>query len=205
MTNRLYSWTRDLHLYVGLFSCPFVLLFAISTFLLNHRSELSTPATTSIPAQKNITIEVPDGDGTLEQAKAILRQLNVTGEIDHVRHNVRDRRLVIPVSKPGEITTIAVDLRAKTATVDRQARGLGAALVYLHKKPGPHNVKFRGNWTYMGWWVPIVDVIVYGVLFLTASGLYLWWMFKAERTVGSVLLAAGVSSVTALVIAICTA
>jgi hypothetical protein len=205
MTNRLYSWTRDLHLYVGLFSSPFVLLFAISTLLLNHRSTVPTRAATATPAQTNVAIEVPEGDGTLEQAKAILRQLNVTGEIDHVRHNPRDQRLVIPVSKPGEIITITVDLRAKTAAVERQARGLAAALVYLHKKPGPHNVKFRGNWTYMGWWATAVDVIIYGVLFLTASGLYLWWLLKAERAAGWALLATGISSLATLVIAICIA
>ena len=32
-----YQWTRQLHLYLGLFICPFILLFAVSTIFLNHR------------------------------------------------------------------------------------------------------------------------------------------------------------------------
>lgn len=32
----LYRWVRELHLYVGMFIGPFVLVFAISAMLFNH-------------------------------------------------------------------------------------------------------------------------------------------------------------------------
>ena len=38
MQKRFYLFTRDLHLYSGLFISPFVLLFAISVFVLVHPS-----------------------------------------------------------------------------------------------------------------------------------------------------------------------
>ncbi len=31
-----YLWSRDIHLYVGLFASPYVIVFALSTILLNH-------------------------------------------------------------------------------------------------------------------------------------------------------------------------
>src|SRR5258708_6738864 len=34
--KRLYAFTRDLHLYLGLFICPTVLVFAVSVFFLVH-------------------------------------------------------------------------------------------------------------------------------------------------------------------------
>lgn len=34
--SRMYRWTRNLHLYVGLFLSPFVLVYAASAVLLNH-------------------------------------------------------------------------------------------------------------------------------------------------------------------------
>jgi hypothetical protein len=46
---------------------------------------------------------------------------------------------------------------------------------------------------------------VYGILFLTVSGLYLWWKIKGERAVGWALLAGGAASVAMLVGAIVTA
>jgi hypothetical protein len=202
--KRFYAWTRDLHLYLGLFVCPFILLFAVSTLLLNHpRPPAPAAASASTPLKQPIPIDVPLEADTLEQAKNILRQLNLTGEIDYVRHQAREERLLIPVMKPGELTKIEVDLRAKTATVERHDQGLAAALIYLHKMPGPHNVKLRGNWFYMRCWAVLADAVVYVVSFLTVSGLYLWWKLGAERKVGWALLAAGVVSAGALVAAIC--
>jgi hypothetical protein len=200
--KNLYSSTRDLHLYAGLFLCPFVLLFAFSTILLNHPSP--PPAGKSAP-KRQVAVEVPAGEpGSVPHARQILQRIGVTGEIDYVRHNAKAERLFMPVSKPGETTKVDVDLRAKTATIEREERGLGEALNYLHKMPGPHNVRFRGNWVYMTWWAVTADAAVYGILFLTVSGLYLWWKLKAERTVGWVLVGGGAATVALLAGAIVT-
>jgi hypothetical protein len=202
--KRLHDWTRDLHLYAGLFLCPFILVFAVSPLLLNHPAAQGAGVGAGSPSTpRAVRIEPSEAVGTVEQARNILRQVGVTGEIDYVRHMAKEGRLVIPVTKPGELTTVEVDLKTQTAAVTRQPQGLGAALIYLHKMPGPHNVKIRGNWVYMAWWAVVADGTVYGLVFLTVSGLYLWWMLKAERRVGWALLGAGVLSAAALVVALC--
>lgn len=199
----VYPGIRDLHLYAGLFLCPFVLLFAGSTFLLNHPAH--APSGPPEP-KREVTVQLPAGEpGSIGHAREILRQIGVTGEMDYVRHNAKSGRLFIPVTRPGETARVEVDLRAKTATIERETRGLGEALNYLHKMPGPHNVSFRGNWVYMGWWKITTDAAVYGILFLTVSGLYLWWKWKAERTVGWALVGSGAATVAILVGAIVTA
>lgn len=199
--KRLYLWTRDLHLYVGLFISPFVLVFAISTIYLNHAWRAPTTPTLSSP-NSPVPIQIPDGMGSLEQAKGILRQLNVAGEVEFIRHLAKEERLKIPVMKPGEQIEIDVDLRAKTATITRRDQGLSGAMIYLHRMPGPHLAKFRGNWWPMRFWRVLTDASVYGVLFLTLSGLYLWLVMKAERKIGLVLLAAGVCSLLFLLLAL---
>lgn len=194
--KNLYSGVRDLHLYVGLFLCPFVLVFAISTVLLNHPGR----APVEKAPQRVVPIQPPPGEpGSVPHAREILRQIGVTGEIDYVRYNAKAQRLFLPVSKPGETTRVEVDLRAKTATVEHEHRGLGEALNYLHKKPGPHNVQFRGNWVYMTWWSVTTDAVVAGLLFLTVSGLFLWWKLKADRVAGWVLLGGGAATVALLI------
>jgi hypothetical protein len=199
----IYSTTRDLHLYAGLFLCPFVLLFAFSTILLNHPSRSPTG---QVEPRREAAVRVPAGEpGSVPHARAILQQIGVTGEMDYVRHNAKTGKLFIPVSKPGEVTRVDVDLRAGTATIERERRGLGEALNYLHKMPGPHNVRFRGNWVYMSWWSVTTDAVVCGLLFLTISGLYLWWKLKAERVVGWALIGGGAATVAVLVGAIVTA
>jgi hypothetical protein len=200
--KKLHPTIRDLHLYAGLFLSPFILLFAFSTILLNHPS----PAQGKPDAKREMKVELPPGEpGSVPHAREILRQVGVTGEIDYIRHNAKSEKLLVPVTKPGETTRVDVDLRAKTATIEREPRGLGEALNYLHKMPGPHNVRFRGNWVYMSWWAVATDATVYGLLFVSISGLYLWWKLKAERTVGWVLVGGGAATVGLLVTAICTA
>ena len=203
MSARVYSFVRDLHLYAGLFLSPFVLLFAVSTVLLNHPSRSESG---QVEPKREVPVQIPPGEpGSIAHARELIQQIGVTGEMDYVRHNAKSERLLIPVSKPGESTRVEVDLRAKTATIESEQRSLGDALNYLHKMPGPHNVRFRGNWVYMSWWAVTADVVVYGILFLTVSGLYLWWKIKRERAVGWALLAGGTATVALLVGSIVTA
>jgi hypothetical protein len=86
-SKNVYGWTRDLHLYLGLFLSPFVLLFAISTLFLNHswnpqNGDSKTVLTTSSH------IAIPDGLARaqgMEQAnlaRQILNQLGFSGEIE---------------------------------------------------------------------------------------------------------------------------
>jgi hypothetical protein len=49
----------------------------------------------------------------------------------------------------------------------------------------------RMNWSYMRFWFWFSDATVYLLLFITTSGLYLWWALKAERKLGWALLATG--------------
>lgn len=50
-----YRWTRDLHLYLGLFISPFVIAFAVSVLFLNH-AKVDTNATTSVATFHDLRI-----------------------------------------------------------------------------------------------------------------------------------------------------
>src|SRR5262245_13618301 len=95
-----YRWTRDLHLYVGLFVSPFVLVFAVSVLFLNH-AKVDTTASTATEAIHDLSIptgvENARGREAVERARAILDQVGVTGEIGFVRYIRNERRIVIPV------------------------------------------------------------------------------------------------------------
>jgi hypothetical protein len=64
-------------------------------------------------------------------------------------------------------------------------------LVTLHKTPGPHTAEIRMNWFYMKVWRWMADATVYLILFISVSGIYLWYVLRAERVVGYILLFAG--------------
>ncbi len=198
MPQSLRQFTRDWHLYAGLFLSPFVLLFAFSAILLVHPR--APVAGTAGPTRNAAAVTLPAG---LEQAKgreqvhaarSVLEQLGVSGEIWNIRQFPRERRLEITVNVPGRETVVNLNAVSGTATITRRDQGLAEALVYLHKTPGPHLVALRGNSSFMTAWRWVADAAVYLLLFLTLSGVYLWAVLRAERSIGLVLLAAGALS-----------
>jgi len=194
-STTFYVWMLDLHLYVGLFVSPFVLIFAISTLLLNHNwSPGAVKNQAEVLQSRTISVDVPEGLNTIEQAKQLMLQAGVSGEIGFVRRLAKENRLSISVMKPGHEAKIEVDLQRNTATVEEHQTGFWEALIYLHKSPGSHNANIRGNWSYTRIWRGLADSAVYSILFLSASGIFLWAVIKAERRIGLILMAAGTLS-----------
>jgi len=196
MHRRWYQLIRDLHLYLGLFISPFVLAFAVSVFVLLHwwlpQQDAGSPSASTVEG-----VSLPDdleslsGLMRIESLKPVLRGFGVEGEVGGIRHNRRQRRLVIPVNVPGQETIVTLDLAKREAAITRRATGLADGLVLLHMSPGQHMTDIRGNWFYMRIWSWLADATVYFTLFLTVSGLYLWYVLRAERKIGVLLLAAG--------------
>lgn len=207
MSKRIYVITRDLHLYLGLFLAPFLLVFSISVFFLVHPGMLAPNHTPGPP--RLVTglalppdIESLDGRARVDALRTLLPALGVAGEIGFVRHIPKERRLLFPVSVPGRDTTVDLKLEAHAATVTPRDTGLWDGIVSLHKSPGQHLVNIRMNWFPMLLWRWFADGTVYLVLFITLSGVYLWAVLRAERTPGLALLAAGFLSFGGLLYAI---
>lgn len=200
--RRFYLVTRDLHLYAGLFISPFVLLFAVTVFYLVHGWSSSSGR----PSIRTLTgVDVPSGlaalqgRARLDALKPVLDAVGVGGEVDFVRHIASERRFVIPVRVPGRVTTVDLDYGTGSATITVEGQSFAERLIYLHKVPGPHNADLRGNSGFMRAWRVLADATAYLVLFVTLSGVYLWYVLKAERRVGLALLAAGGVSFAVLV------
>jgi hypothetical protein len=193
---------RDLHLYVGLFISPFVLLFAVSVLFLNH-AKVATDGWTSETTVRDLRIpaglDAARGPDAVARAREILAQLDMTGEIGSTNHVARTGRFVFPVSRPGLEARIDVDLGGRSATISRRITSPWEALAYLHKMPGPHNVNIRGNWVWTRVWRWFADGTVYLLLFVSASGICLWSAIKAERRIGLVLLGAGFVTLLGLI------
>jgi hypothetical protein len=191
-------------LYFGLFISPFLLLFAASVFFLNH-AKIVPDRWSAVDVYK---VEIPadidraQGKEAIARAQMILRQIGVTGEIGFTRLVRQSRHFVFPVSKPGLETNVDVDLQAGTAKVSRRPTSVWEGMAYLHKMPGPHNVAIRGNWVGTNAWRWFADATIYLTLFITMTGIYLWWVLKAERTIGLALLAAGAFTFFGLIYAV---
>ena len=199
MRRRFYWFIRDLHMFLGLFISPFVLAFAISVFFLVHTlrpriaSETSTTRVVSaLPLPEDL--QMLSGRPLIDALKPILEKAEIPGEVGFVRHMVKEEQLIIPVTIPGRETTASISIANGEATIVTREAGLASALVTLHKSPGQHGPGIRMNWFYMRVWRWMADTTVYLILFISVSGIYLWYVLRAERTVGVILLFAGALS-----------
>ena len=208
MRGRFYRLVRDLHLYFGLFISPFVLLFAISVFFLVHSwlprlgSAVSTTRLVSaLPLPGDL--QTLSGRPLLDALKPALEKAGVSGEVGFVQHLVKEEKLIVPVTIPGRETTMTISLASREATIVTRETGLADALVTLHKSPGPHGPAIRMNWFYMRAWRWMADTTVYLFLFVSLSGIYLWYMLRAERRFGLLLLFAGGLTFFGMAYALC--
>lgn len=199
MKGRFYRLTRDLHLYLGLFSSPFVLVFAISVFFLVHTwlpkigSETSN---TRVVSDLALPFDLPklSGRPLIDALKPTLEKAGVPGEVGFVRHLVKEEKLIIPVTIPGRQTIVTISLDRRDATIVTRETGLADAMATLHRSPGEHAPAIRMNWFAMKAWRWLADTTAYLILFISVSGVYLWYGLRAERRVGFVLLSAGALS-----------
>jgi len=207
MNKRLYTITRDLHLYFGLFIAPFVLVFCVSVFFLVHAW---SPGANEPPGPKRVVSDValPEdlenlgGRARVDALQIVLAEIGLRGEIGYVGHNVNKRTLRFPVVVPGRETSVEIDLAARTAAISQRDTGLGDALVALHKSPGPHLVDIRMNWLPMSVWRWLADGTVYLLFFISVSGVYLWAVLRAERRTGLALIGAGAISFFGIIYAV---
>jgi hypothetical protein len=181
--RKYYALIRKLHLYLGLFISPFVLIFGFSVLIFNHPGVINRiNPVKALPEVKTQLHGVSYDGSNLETAKAVIAELNIKGEINFISRN--DDFISFPVNKPGLSTFIKVNTNNDSVFISRTNEGPLRSMSYLHAMPGPHNVNVRGNSDFVKKWRVLADVIVYLLLFLTFSGVLLWYFIKAERVVG---------------------
>jgi hypothetical protein len=204
----VYVWTRDLHLYAGLFLSPFVLLFALSAVFLNHNWRPGPLKPASV--KRTVTglrlpegLERSEGMDRVQKVRQLLPQIGVTGEVSYINYEAGERRMQAPVQQAGRTTDIDIDFTTSTAKLSERTTGVWDGLIFLHKMPGPHLVAIRKNWVITRLWSYLADATVYLLFFLTATGIYLWLVVKAERRTGLILAGAGVLSFCVVIYGLC--
>jgi len=181
--KQYYSLARWLHLYFGLFISPFILIFSISILVLNHADYFNAlrPTRELKPVQKRLIHFQAQRSDSLT-AKSILGQLGITGEIDWISRT--DSTLSFPVNRPGLNKRISINTKTGVVLISERDEGILKGTTYLHMMPGQHNARMRGNSVLMKTWRVATDVVVYFVLFVSATGVFMWYFLRPERNLG---------------------
>ena len=188
-----YDWNRHLHFYFGLFVSPFIVIFSLSTIMLNHGWKPVPQESVS-----TVSVQIDESLKGEQLVSELTSQLDLRGEIVG-NGRMRDNKTTVFVMRPGATRRVVVDMEAGQAEITLKTFGFLDTMRYLHKNPGPHKPT---NWLFGKIWGWLADATVYLTLFLTVSGIYMWVVLKAERKIGLIALGAGCLSFGAITYAL---
>ena len=188
-------WNRKLHFYAGLLLLFFVWLFAFSGLILNHPTWSFAESWANRKErnyEKEITIPGPEAKGDLGQAREILRQLGIEGEILWTTTRTDANLFDFQVRRPGHFFFIKADFAKKRVYVRQSNVNLWGVIKVLHTFSGvlddPPN---RRDWALTTIWAYSMDVVAAGLIFMVLSSLYMWWELPPKRIAGAIFLGLG--------------
>lgn len=175
------TWNRKLHYYVGLYLLFFLWLFAFTGLLLNHPSWTFAEFWTNRKEssyERQIQPSPPSGD--LVQARGIMRQLAIDGEIEWTDTGSDPNRFNFRVARPGHIFEIKTDTLQNRASIQRIDFNLWSIARVLHTFTG---VRMSDERNSRDWGLTTVlalsmDGLAVGLILMVLSSLYMWWDLK---------------------------
>jgi hypothetical protein len=202
--KKYYQLIKDLHLHIGLLISPLILIFSLSALILNHNfidweeDWQEWMFSVDVIVDETVKFNIPaDDSNDLDYARDILNQMNISGEIANIFKD--SAQIYIPVTKPGHRISIKADLKSGIAYIHSMQTNLSKEIIWLHKKPGPHNASISGNWLYTRIWQSLVDIFVVCLFFTTVTGVVIWYYLRNERNIGLIALLIGFISMASLI------
>ena len=182
------AWNRKLHIYLGLYFLLFLWLFALSGLLLNHAWRFTEFWSQRQQSTREQVIQPLRASDDLGQAKELMSQLNLAGEIEWTRMQPATERFSFRVVRPGRIVDVTADWGRGSATVAEIRLNAWGKLRMLHTFNGqPANPRSAGrDWLWTRLWTLAMDALAVGLIVLVAGSLILAYE-RRERRVGAAL------------------
>ena len=189
-------WNRKFHFYAGLFLLFFMWLFAFSGLLLNHPT-WTFPESWNNRKETNYVREItplgPEVKGDLGQAREIMRQLEIEGEILWTTTRTDPNQFDFQVRRPGHFFFFKADLGQKRVTVRQAEVNQWGVIKVLHVFSGASidDPRQSRDWALTTLWAFSMDAVAAGLIFMVLSSLYMWWELPQKRLAGAVVLGVG--------------
>ena len=193
---RLERWNRKLHYYAGLFLLFFLWLFAVTGLVLNHPTwsfAESWTKRTDTNSERAIAALGPELQGDLAQAREIMRQLRIQGEILWTTTRADASQFDFQVRRPGHYYFIKADLALNRVTLRHSTVNLWGVMKVLHVFSGASldDPRQSRDWALTTVWAYSMDAVAAGLIFMVLSSLYMWWELPQKRLLGAVILGLG--------------
>jgi hypothetical protein len=175
----MYKFIRNTHLILGMASLLFVLLYAVSAAQMAHQIRLT-------PRVEDEDVILTPGLAARSLADALMRERGYGGELGQTQMTPTGFR--VNVTRPGTLYAVNYNRTSGMAHVRRETRSFMGMLNRLHHQHGLHHAD--GVLNAWGWALLAVSL---AMIFIGASGVYLWFKIRQERVIGAVLLGVNVA------------
>ena len=178
------KWNRKLHMYLGLYMLLFLWLFSISGLIMNHPDWFTHKPNRSATEHP---VQMPDLNSNIENAKDIMNQLNISGEIIF-RGKQRPGQFAFIAMRPNERYFVNINLKTRIAKVNTVNPQTAAVIGVLHTFSGVRGIWGESKENSQRDWLPTViwsfsmDALCVGLIFMVISSLYMALQIKQNRT-----------------------
>lgn len=179
---------RRTHMYLALFLFPWMLMYALSTAAMNHRTWFSGPAP-GPPAFEREREFVYDGAFPEEaELRAVSRQILDAAGLDGFHAVSRRKDGAIVINRHDLLTPRRLTYTPSSGTVlvEKLPHRTPAFLERFHRRRG-----YARGYAADTAWAVSVDAVIVAMIFWVLSGLWMWWEMKVTRALGALALAGG--------------
>ena len=182
---------RRVHLYLALFLVPWMLVYAITAVVFNHREffqeRLGFGQNSFVKEYESIyTGTFPEGAGPNMIAGQILSDLQLDGAYG-VQENKRDGTITIWRNDPLNPRRLIYNRSTGNLLIEREAFRTLHFLRRMHFRRG-NGQKYLVDDV----WAFIIDLVIFAIIFWGISGVAMWWKLKAVRKRGAIILVSGI-------------
>ena len=190
----MYRPIRNTHLFLGLATFLFVLMYGLSAVQMAHNRWFSMK-----PEITEMGLPIPPSAGDDPRAIAfVLRSAGMRGELRNVVTTAAGYRLSI--ERPGEACEVTYVRAVREANVRIRRNGLMGILNRIHHIGG----MWHDYWLINAWGA-LVGLVSVSLILLGATGIYLWFQTHEERAIGLLLLAINLGVCVTLLVMVRTA
>lgn len=173
---------RRLHLYLGLFLLPWVVLFGLTSYPFSHPAQIQPGW--SVRQDRSYTLDMPAGAGLRAIGERIHRDAGFSGGF-YVNQPGPER---INVQHPDFLrpTRITYFVDEHRLLAEQRAFIWRQSLTSMHAHAG---YALGGFWNIL--WAVVIDILCVALVLWIGTGLIMWWMLPGSRGWGWVAMAAG--------------
>ncbi|MFC1552403.1 PepSY-associated TM helix domain-containing protein [Candidatus Latescibacterota bacterium] len=187
---RFSTIVRRIHMYFALALVPWMLMYALSAFTMNHRQFFQKiyggiMIRDVLDKEVDYTAVFPENATPMEMAEQILDDIDLSGAF-HANWLYENKGIFINRDDPVKPRKITYTFEDNKLVIEKQIMRPTVYVERLHHRRGYLQKSFFDDA-----WGFLVDIVILSIIFWGISGFLMWWKLKNTRKAGMIVSLSG--------------